>query len=168
MIEDLFLKSIILGGMDGIVSTFNRISAAVGLNLSLYYLIIITLTSLIADAMSMGIGDYLSYEAEKKNEGVKYEKSKPIYHGMVTFISFILFGSIPLVLFIILNKYYKNNLYILLLSVMTIAFFFLGTLRSYYTKEKWWYTGGRTALFGNGTAISAYLLSDKLLNIIQK
>lgn len=165
-IHKIFLKSIIIGGMDGVISTFNRISAAVGLNMNLYYLLIITVTSLIADAMSMGIGDYLSYEAQEKSEGQDYEKSKPLYHGIVTFMSFIIFGSIPLVLFLVLNKYYKDYIYTLLLGVMTIAFFLLGSLRSHFTGEQWWYTGGRTALFGNATSLAAYFLSDKLSEIL--
>jgi VIT1/CCC1 family predicted Fe2+/Mn2+ transporter len=164
--ESLFLKSIVLGGMDGIVTTLNRVSAAVGLKLGLYYVIIISLTSLIADAMSMGVGDYLSYDAQRKQEGDKYEKSNPLYHGLVTFTAFIVFGSIPLVLFLFLNKYYKNQLYTLLIIVMTIAFFILGAVRSQFTHEVWWETGIKTALYGDATSIAAYLISDKLSDLL--
>ena len=82
-----------------------------------------------------------------------------MYHGLVTFLSFIIFGAIPLILYIVLSKYFKEQLFGVLLICMTIAFIILGALRSKITNEPWYYTSGKMVLMGNATSILAYLIT---------
>jgi DNA damage-binding protein 1 len=59
-----FIKSLVFGGLDGIITTFAIVSAAVGADLSKKTVIVMGLANLIADAISMGLGDALSEKAE--------------------------------------------------------------------------------------------------------
>ena len=59
------IKSITYGGIDGIITTFAIMSAAIGANLSEKIIIIMGFSNLIADAFSMGFGDYISSNAER-------------------------------------------------------------------------------------------------------
>ncbi|ETO33784.1 hypothetical protein RFI_03318 [Reticulomyxa filosa] len=59
-----FVKSIIYGGLDGIVTTFAIVSAVHGANLKPEVVLVLGFANLIADGFAMGIGDYLSESAE--------------------------------------------------------------------------------------------------------
>lgn len=59
-----FIKSLVFGGLDGIITTFAIVSAAVGASLDRKTVIVMGLANLIADAISMGLGDALSEKAE--------------------------------------------------------------------------------------------------------
>ena len=158
--KDIFLKSILYGGMDGIITIFNIISSFSGLKINNSYTIIVTITVLIADALSMGISDYNSYKAEQKLNN--YKGSDPRVHGIITFISFICFGIIPLLLYWTVTKYYNKNQYAILLLTMSIAFFLLGIIQSKFTKEKWYEAGITTVAYGDLTSILAFFISNNL------
>ena len=68
-----YVKNIIYGGLDGIITTFSIIAAAVGANLEMKTIIAMGVANLIADGLSMGLGDYLSSHFENKY----------IYHKLV-------------------------------------------------------------------------------------
>jgi len=159
---DPFLKSMIYGGMDGIITIFNIISSTSGLKLQSIHTLIITVTVLIADGLSMGISDYTSYEAENKQNRELYTKKSPLHHGLITFGSFVFFGAIPLILYFIITNYYPKNHYVILLVIMSFAFFGLGSLQSFYTDEKWYKVGIKTVLYGDTTSLIAFLISNKL------
>ena len=63
-----FMKSIIFGGMDGIITLFAIVASINGggteLNLPTTIVLILGFSKLIGDAISMGIGDFLSEKAE--------------------------------------------------------------------------------------------------------
>ena len=74
MINNYILRSIIYGGIDGIITMFNIISGITGANLNSKYIFILGFAVLVSDGISMGISDYLSLKADiklKKN----YEKN---------------------------------------------------------------------------------------------
>ena len=59
-----YIKSVILGGLDGIITTFAIVSAVEGGGLGKSTAILMGIANLVADAISMGFGDYLSESAE--------------------------------------------------------------------------------------------------------
>ena len=72
-----YVKNIIYGGLDGIITTFSIIAAAVGANLEMKTIIAMGVANLIADGLSMGLGDYLSSHFE--NKYINSEKEKEEY-----------------------------------------------------------------------------------------
>jgi len=58
------MKSMLFGGLDGIVTTFAVVAGAGGGGLSVPIVLIMGFSSLVADALSMGVGDALSSKAE--------------------------------------------------------------------------------------------------------
>ena len=69
-----YIKSIVYGGLDGIITTFSIIAAAVGASLEMKYIISLGIANLFSDGLSMGLGDYLSSHFE--NKYINSEKAK--------------------------------------------------------------------------------------------
>eukprot|EP00457_Paulinella_chromatophora_P014616 gb/GEZN01015069.1/.p1 GENE.gb/GEZN01015069.1/~~gb/GEZN01015069.1/.p1 ORF type:complete len:273 (+),score=41.33 gb/GEZN01015069.1/:28-846(+) len=59
-----YIKSIVFGGLDGIITTFAVIASATGAGKSIEVILLLGWASLLADALSMGLGDYISEKAE--------------------------------------------------------------------------------------------------------
>jgi DNA damage-binding protein 1 len=60
-----YLKSIIFGGMDGVITTFAVVAGAAGGNLGPDIVLIMGFSNLLADGLSMGLGDFISSKAEE-------------------------------------------------------------------------------------------------------
>lgn len=61
-----YLKSAIYGGLDGIITTFAVVAGVTGAALSPALILILGFANLIADGISMAVGDYLSTKAERE------------------------------------------------------------------------------------------------------
>lgn len=59
-----FIRSIIFGSLDGIVTTFATIAGVAGANYGINVVVTLGFSALLADAISMGLGDYLSSQSE--------------------------------------------------------------------------------------------------------
>ena len=55
-----YLKSMVYGAMDGLITTFAVVSAVVGGELKIGTVLIMGFANMLADGVSMGFGDYLS------------------------------------------------------------------------------------------------------------
>ncbi|KPA73524.1 putative mitochondrial hypothetical protein [Leptomonas pyrrhocoris] len=62
-----YVKSVVFGGLDGIMTTFAIIAAAAGSNGNYATVLIFGFSNVIADGFSMGFGEYVSGEAERDN-----------------------------------------------------------------------------------------------------
>jgi VIT1/CCC1 family predicted Fe2+/Mn2+ transporter len=216
-----YIKSIVFGGLDGIVTTFAVVAASFGADLDTDILLLMGFASLIADGISMGFGDFLSSKAEmdyvlheKAREEWELENYKEgeikemveIYEergmttedattvmnifakhpklfvdlmlvdelglmppdleesaakkGLVTFVSFIFFGAIPLWFYLIFYSVdIDNGAMFAIASVATaFAMFLLGAVKAKFVNQTWYISG--LGMLGNGVfaAISAYLV----------
>ncbi|MCT8975374.1 VIT1/CCC1 transporter family protein [Clostridium sp. CX1] len=59
-----YIKSLIYGGLDGIITTFAVVAGVAGAALSPSVVLILGFANLVGDGLSMAIGDYLSTKAE--------------------------------------------------------------------------------------------------------
>ena len=69
-----YIKSIVFGGLDGIVTTFAIIASVVGAKLPIEVIIITGFAKLLGDGLSMGLGDCISEQAEQTH--VRGERSR--------------------------------------------------------------------------------------------
>jgi vacuolar iron transporter family protein len=173
MINNLLLKSLIYGGIDGVITIFNVISGIKGSNLNTNYIFIIGVALLFSDGLSMAVGDYLSIKAHIKNTKIHNEREKnkditnikPHNNALITFISFVLFGSIPLILYIIIYNNIKHYKFIKMYISTLIALFIIGSIQSKYTNEIWYKSGINTSIFGGITALLSYSISSYISKI---
>ncbi len=64
---ELYLPELVYGSMDGIVTTFAVVAGSAGADLTINIILILGLSNLIADGLSMSIGSYLSKKSEQDN-----------------------------------------------------------------------------------------------------
>jgi len=187
------IKSVVLGGLDGIITTFAIVCAVSGSGqLGAKVVIMMGVANLVADAISMGLGDYLSERAEndyvaKEQEREQWEmenylegeisemadiyvskgfsrpdaleilhkmvenkqfflehmmveeigvmpvdpNAAPAKKGLVTFVSFMVFGSVPLIVYIgWYRTLSKNVVFGIASGAVGITLFSLGCLKS--------------------------------------
>ncbi len=212
-----YVKNIVYGGLDGTITTFAVVAGVQGASLSNGIVLILGFANLLADGISMAIGDYLStkseqeyYLAERKREGweidhyfedekketIRFYMEKgysqkdattlvsilskkkelwidvmlqdeigitpstesPLRNATVTFVSFILIGSISL-LFYVLGYIYPTFLEhaFLYSSILTgLTLFILGAAKVSVTARNWFVSGFEMFCVGGFAAIVAY------------
>jgi len=72
-----YIKSVVYGGLDGIITVFAVVASIAGAGLDVSVVIIMGVASLLADGISMGMGDYLSSKAE--NDYTQEERKREIW-----------------------------------------------------------------------------------------
>jgi VIT1/CCC1 family predicted Fe2+/Mn2+ transporter len=71
-----FIKSLVYGGLDGIITTFAVVAGVAGAALQPSVVLILGFANLIADGLSMAIGDYLSTRAEQEYEAAERKREE--------------------------------------------------------------------------------------------
>ena len=69
-----YLKSLVYGGLDGIITTIAVVAGVAGASLSTGIVLILGFANLIGDGLSMAIGDYLSTKAERDYNRAERER----------------------------------------------------------------------------------------------
>jgi VIT1/CCC1 family predicted Fe2+/Mn2+ transporter len=210
-----YLKSLVYGGLDGIITTFAVVAGVTGASLSPVVILILGFANLIADGLSMAVGDYLSTMAEneynqterKREEwevdhypegekkemiqlyrdkgmdpkdavtitdilskkkkawvsvmmveelGIVESEESPLRNALVTFFSFIAFGFIPLIAYVLSNFLSSiRSITFLIACILTgLTLFTLGAIKVKFT-ERNWFLSGLEMLFVGGIAASA-------------
>lgn len=190
-----YVKSVVFGGLDGIMTTFAIVAAAVGSNSNYVTILIFGFSNVIADGFSMGFGEYVSGEAEMENaltersreewevenafdvevdEMVQIYEAKGLSHedastvvkimskdrklfvdfmmreeldihvdlsdvhgpkkqGLVMFVSFLLFGSVPLLAYVPGKGKGADTVFGISCFLASCALLVLGLLKGYLT-----------------------------------
>ncbi len=150
------LGSAVFGANDGLITTFAVVAGASGASLNSNVVIILGFANLFADGLSMASGNYLGTKS-----GSEYEKSKsknshtdhsPIKHGVITFISFVIFGFLPLLPYVLkIEPEFINSAIVLAGSL-----FIIGSLRAILAKRNLLKGGIEMLLVGGVAAVVAY------------
>jgi VIT1/CCC1 family predicted Fe2+/Mn2+ transporter len=72
--EGGFLKPLIFGGLDGILTAFAIVAGAAGGSMPIPVILVLGFSNILADALAMGVGEFLSSKAE--NEWILSERKR--------------------------------------------------------------------------------------------
>lgn len=72
--EGGFLKPLIFGGLDGILTSFAIVAGAAGGSMPIQVVLVLGFSNIFADALAMGVGEFLSSKAE--NEWILQERRR--------------------------------------------------------------------------------------------
>lgn len=158
------LKAAVYGANDGIITTFAVVAGVAGAGLSPQIVLILGLANLIADGFSMGVGDYLGERSEADladKEGISFPRHRLWATGVLTFLSFVVAGTLPLVPYLLqlvgIPLEARHQLFFSCLAT-AVALFLVGSLRTIVTGGKWWQKGAETLIIGAIAATVAYVV----------
>lgn len=161
------LKAAVYGANDGIITTFAVVAGVAGAGLSANIILILGIANMVADGISMGLGDYLGEKSERRlnarSQGKKKYDSKGTWHsGAVTVISFNIAGAFPLLPYFFKALGFCNTCefsqFIFSIISTALALFLVGVSRTYFTKGRWWFNGLEMLGVGAIAATVAFLL----------
>lgn len=166
------LREFVYGGMDGAVTTFAIVTGAAGASLGSKVILILGLANVFADGFSMAVGAYLSEKAdqqlEAKKKGEKHEiDDSPMSASIATFISFILVGFIPLLIYIADYMFtfgLGDDALIYSVLLTLAAFAGIGYLRGVITNID----RAKSVLEALGLGLAAAIISYSVGNIIER
>jgi VIT1/CCC1 family predicted Fe2+/Mn2+ transporter len=150
------IRDLIYGANDGIITTFAVVAGVTGGALSSQAVVIIGVANLVADGLSMGVGNYLSirsHESARAAQDLAEEQASPARHGLATFLAFVLAGAVPLLPYAI--PQFDNRATLSVMLTLT-ALFGIGSLRSLVTIDRWWTAGAEMLGLGALVAVAAY------------
>jgi VIT1/CCC1 family predicted Fe2+/Mn2+ transporter len=151
-----YIRDLIYGANDGLITTFAVVAGVSGGALSSRAVIIIGLSNLVADGLSMGVGNYLSirsHESARAAQGLVEEEASPARHGIATMLAFAAAGSIPLLPYALPSLH--NNAILSIVLTFT-ALFVIGSMRALVTVDRWWTAGLEMLGLGTLVAVAAY------------
>ena len=152
-----YIRDLVYGANDGIITTFAVVAGVAGGQLSASAALIVGVANLAADGLSMGVGNYLAiraHESAREADNLPEEEAHPWRHGIATFVSFVVAGVIPLVPF--LTHVPLPQVFVMSGLLTLIALFSVGALRGAVTTDPWWRAGLEMLGLGIVVAAAAY------------
>ena len=159
-----YLRDLVYGANDGIITTFAVVAGVAGAALSVRTVLILGMANLLADGFSMGASNFLSIrseEAVRHSRGDPIDEPFPFRHGMATTVAFIIAGAVPLLPYVLVAP---ERRFVVAVAATLVTLFVVGALRSAVTLLHWWKAGLEMLLVGALAAAVAYgvgyLLAD--------
>jgi len=162
-----YIRDLVYGANDGIITTFAVVAGVTGGTLAPVTVLVLGVANLLADGLSMGVGNYLgirSDERVREAQQLPEQEAFPFRHGLATFIAFVTAGSVPLVPYVFSSIESDRFMWSTVLSL--VALFGVGAARTRVGTGSWWSNGfemlGLGALvgavaYGSGVVISTLL-----------
>ena len=151
------IRDLIYGANDGILTTFAVIAGVTGGTLSGSTVLIVGLANLLADGLSMGVGNCLGIQAEESvrtAEGLAERESRPARHDAATFLASVVAGALPLVPHLIPGVATSRFGWSAVAALVTL--FGVGAARATVTADRWWQAGLEMLALGAAVAAVAY------------
>lgn len=171
------VRGVVFGGMDGILTTFALLAAVAGSrHTSTSLTLVIGISTVLADALSMAAGEYLSAKAESQMEGgtPKSNEPGPLEKGFAMFLAFTLFGSMPLLGFIVAaalssmagTDVAPQKFFGLSCVITAVTLFALGCIKANFVDDKWWKSGLEVTAIGGAAACVAFFTAKIVDHLI--
>ena len=152
-----YIRDVVYGANDGLITTFAVVVGAVGGGLSPRAMVILGAANLFADGLSMGVGNYQSIRAHESALAAvqaPQQEARPARHGLATLFAFVAAGAVPLVPFALGAAADPGLAWSVTLTFVML--FAVGALRGLVTVERWWVAGLEMLLLGAVVAMAAY------------
>lgn len=159
-----YLKAVVFGANDGIVTTFAVVAGVAGAGLAPSVIIILGIANMVADGISMAVGDFLGERSEWQLEHQRNGTRIPTrlwMSGLLTFGAFVTAGSLPLMpyfLRLVGVPVPLEHQFGLSIAATALTLFFVGSLRSVILHRVWWKNGLEMLGVGSIAAAAAYVL----------
>jgi vacuolar iron transporter family protein len=162
------LKEFVYGATDGTVTTFAIIAGTIGANLSPVVVLLLGVSNVLADGFSMAASNYLSTRSESDMLGEEKKYREPLKAAFVTFVSFVVIGSIPILPFILARMIpaLVPHQFLIASCATALAFIIIGAVRGIVAKQGVIIGAVETLLIGGVAASIAYGVGSLLDTIV--
>jgi VIT1/CCC1 family predicted Fe2+/Mn2+ transporter len=163
------MRDLVYGANDGIITTFAVVAGVAGGALSPSAVLVVGAANLVADGMSMGVGNYLAIranESAREAENLPEEEAAPIRHGLATFIAFAVAGALPLLpyTFAAVSPTSRHAG----AAVLAMAGLFgIGAIRTTVTAGTWWKVGLEVLALGVVVGAAAFFAGAFVASMIE-
>lgn len=144
-----YIRDVVYGANDGVITTFAVVAGVTGGTLAPVTVLVLGVANLLADGLSMGVGNYLgirSDERVREAQRLPEQEAYPVRHGIATFLAFVAAGAVPLL------PYVFTGLTVDLFAVSTVlslvVLFLVGAARSLVGTGNWLSNGFEMLLLG--------------------
>ena len=151
-----YLKDLVYGANDGIITTFAVVAGVAGARLEPRIVLILGFANLLADGFSMGASNFLSIrsdEAVRLASGREMLEPFPTRHSVATFVAFVIAGVVPLISYVMALDEYQ---FVAAIGMTLATLFLVGAARSFVTDVRWWRGGLEMLTVGSIAAAVAY------------
>lgn len=152
-----YLKDLVYGANDGIITTFAVVAGVAGARLDARIVLILGFANLLADGFSMGASNYLairSDEAVRQSDGQEPAEPFPARHAVATFTAFLVAGLVPLLSYVVTVG--PDHRFSVAVGLTLITLFVVGAARSLVTRRPWWRSGVEMLVVGSLAAGVAF------------
>ena len=163
-----YIRELVYGANDGIITTFAVVAGVAGGGLSMTVVLICGAANLLADGLSMAVGNYLairSHESVLESEGRPEEEAFPLRHGAATFLSFVVAGSLPLLPYVIPGLGVERFAWSIVITLA--ALFGIGASRALVANVRWWRGGTEMLALGGVVAAVAYFSGALVARLVE-
>jgi VIT1/CCC1 family predicted Fe2+/Mn2+ transporter len=132
----------VYGANDGVITTFAVVAGVTGGTLSPVTVLVLGVANLLADGMSMGVGNYLgirSDERVREAQQLPEQEAFPVRHGVATFAAFVAAGVVPLLPYVFSGDSANRFAWSTALSLAVL--FTMGAARARVGSGSWWTNG---------------------------
>ena len=162
-----YIRELIYGANDGIITTFAVVAGVAGGGLSLRVVLIIGAANLFADGLSMAAGNYLSIQSREsvlEAQDLPEEEASPFRHAGATFLAFVTAGLVPLAPYMISS--YPADRFSLSIALTLLTMFIVGASRALIANVTWWKAGLKMLALGAVVAGIAYASGGIVASIV--
>jgi VIT1/CCC1 family predicted Fe2+/Mn2+ transporter len=164
-----YVRELIYGANDGIITTFAVVAGVSGGGLSLPVVLIIGAANLVGDGLSMAAGNYLSitsHESVLEAQDLPEEEAFPLRHAAATFLAFVLAGAVPLLPYVVPSL--PAGRFALSAALTLLALFAVGASRAVIANVRWWKAGFEMLTLGAAVAALAYGSGALVAAVVQR
>jgi len=149
-----YIRDLVYGANDGVITTFAVVAGVTGGTLDPVAVLVLGAANLLADGLSMGVGNYLgirSDERVREAQQLPEQEAFPIRHGLATFAAFVAAGVVPLLPFVFSGA--ASNRFAWSTALSLVVLFTVGGARAAVGTGRWWTNG--LEMVGLGTLVGA-------------
>jgi VIT1/CCC1 family predicted Fe2+/Mn2+ transporter len=149
-----YIRDVVYGANDGVITTFAVVAGVTGGTLAPITVLVLGFANLLADGLSMGVGNYLgirSDERVREAQELPEQEAFPIRHGVATFLAFVTAGAVPLAPYVV--PAITTGHFALSTALSLTVLFVIGAARSRVGAGSWWANG--LEMLGLGVVVGA-------------
>jgi VIT1/CCC1 family predicted Fe2+/Mn2+ transporter len=163
-----YIRDVVYGANDGVITTFAVVAGVTGGTLAPATVLVLGVANLLADGLSMGVGNYLgirSDERVREAQRLPEQEAFPIRHGVATFLAFVCAGAVPLLPYVFTQA--SVSLFAASTGLSLVVLFVVGAARARVGTGSWWANGLEMLVLGVIVGVVAYYAGAVVAALLQ-